>query len=350
MKKAALVLLALLLLNFCSCTSDDGKPDASSAVESSAAEASTEASAEVSEVISEEPSNEISEEISEEVSEEMLKKIPLPENVKVQTNLDFDNKGKKMGDSDGPAYCVYSKVGYNKASMDVLISKLKVNSIRKSDKKFVNMYMFLGCDVLSSPTGWWVNCFDCGFCYSGSHPSWHLFYNIYEPATENQAGWYESSVKLDPTHDYRLILDTSSADEKAYLLVYDLTDGKKADEATFYVKNLKADGSSTSYLMDFAIDYPGNTKMGVDGKPSEDWFDITLYNTDEDLYLQNIIVENVKIWKNGAGSVWDNNVTDHRALWPDCNMKEIDYPCTFLVCDEENYDSSFRVDLDMNRD
>ena len=348
MKKAALILILALIFTLCTCSADNGSGE-SSALSETETEASSESAVSFEEISQEISAEASAEESSEEVSEEMLKKIPLPENVKIQTNLDFDNKGKKMGDNDGPAYCVYSKVGYNKASMDVLISKLKVNNIRQSDKKFVNMYMFLGCDVLSSANGWWVNCFDCGFCYSGKNPSWHLFYNIYEPATKNQAGWYESSVKLDPAHDYRLILDTSGNDEKAYLLVYDLTAGKKADEATFYVKNLKADGSSTSYLMDFAIDYPGNTKMGVDGKPSEDWFDITLYNTDEDIYLQNIVVENVKIWKNGEESVWDNKVTDHRALWPDCNMKQIDYPCTFLVCDEENYDSSFRIDLDMNR-
>ncbi len=341
MKKTALLILAALLLSFVSCSAPEETAESSAEDESVIVSESS--------VIAE-SSEEISlEESSEEVNEKMLKKIPLPENVKVQTNLDFDNQGKKMGDCDGPAYCVYSKTGYNKASMDVLISKIKVNSIRASDKKYVNMYMFLGCDVLSSPNGWWVNCFDCGFCYSGNNPAWHLFYNIYETADKSQAGWYESTKRLKSTHDYRLTLDTSSEDGKAILTVYDLTTDKKADEAVFYVKNLKADGSSTSYLMDFAIDYPGNTKMGTDGKPSEDWCDITMYNTDEDLYLQNIIVENVKIWKNGVEQVWDDTVTDHRALWPDCNMKQIDYPCTFLVCDEENYDSSYRVDLDMNR-
>ena len=32
------------------------------------------------------------------------------------TNLGFKNSGKYVGDNDGPAYVVYSKIGYNKAT------------------------------------------------------------------------------------------------------------------------------------------------------------------------------------------------------------------------------------------
>ena len=64
------------------------------------------------------------------------------------TNLTFANKGTRqngflMGDVDGPAYCVYSKVGYNKASFEVNLKDIKINLKRKSDKKHMNAYMFL---------------------------------------------------------------------------------------------------------------------------------------------------------------------------------------------------------------
>ena len=350
-KKTVLAMLAASLILCVGCVA--GEESGPSAEVSETSEIAQTTSAESEDSRAEESENGVSEETSGEESKEMNdalnERVPLPERVRVQSNLDFDNRGQKMGDNDGPAYCVYSKMGYNKASMDVLISQIRVNNIRKSDGRFVNMYMFLGCDVYSAPDGWWVNCFDSGFCYSGSDPAWHLFYNIYKPAVDGQYGWYESKVRLDPTHDYRLTLDTSFENERAKLTVYDLTDGRDVDEVTFGVKDLRSDGTTTSYLMDFAIDFPDNTKLGPDGKPSDNWSDIVLYNTDEDLFLQNVNVENVVIRKNGKVLDWDAGVTDHRAMWPDCSNKEIDYACTYLVCDEDDYDVCFRVDLDMNR-
>lgn len=271
------------------------------------------------------------------------KREPIPEGAKVITNSDYKNSGK-MGDNDGPAYCVYSEKGFNKASMDVSISKINANTVRK-DGRFVNAYMFLGCDVYDG--AWWCNCFDAGFCYSGNKPQWHLFYNIYQPAVDRESTWFESGVNLDGTHDYRLILDTSGEDEKAVITVWDITENKKADEKAFSVKDMKKDGSNTAYLMDFALDYPENLRKDAAGKDTDDWSEITLYNTDENLYIQNIVVSNVKIYASENEYVWDEKKTDCRSLWPDRADRKIDYVCVKVIGD--GYDHDFRVDLDMNR-
>ncbi len=344
MKKYLCLLLCIVIIGAvcASCVkSSETESSAEPVPESSAETASAEPS--------EEPSEEISEEPSEEISAGDPEKVAIPEGVKVITNLDYDNGKGKMGDNDGPAYCVYSKRGYNKASMDVKISEMKINTLRTSDRKFVNAYMFLGCDIYSGYN--WSNCFDCGFCWSGRTPAWHLFYNIYTPADKDQPGWYESKVRLKKNHDYRLTLDTSEQDELATLIIYDLTSDKEVDRAQFRVKGMKCDGSNTVYLMDFALDYPDDVKKDTAGNPSkDDWKEIALYNTDENLYMRNVVVENVKIYAGGNEYVWDKTRTNNRSLWPDIHMTEVDYPCTKVIANEEDYDFSFRVDIDMNRE
>ena len=272
-------------------------------------------------------------------------RVPFPEGAEVFTNLEYRNTGK-MGDNDGPAYCVYSKIGYKKATMDVLISQMQINTVRK-DRKFVNAYIFLGCDVY---LGNWVNCFDAGLCWSGRNPAWHLFYNIYEPGTESQRGWFESNVKLKSDHDYRLILDTSEEDGKATITLYDLTDDREADSTSFYVKHLLSSGANTAYLMDLALDYPDDVRKDPDGKKTDDWQKITMYNSDEGLYMRNILVENASVLpKDGTDMIpWDASVTNNRSLWPDSSMTTVDYPCTKLIVLPDAYDVSYRIDLDMN--
>lgn len=335
-----LLLTVLLVAVAASCTETPAVSEDSSEAASSSEENTSSKEAEASKDKSKEESKEESAAVSEdpEESENLEGKV-------VITNLDYNNTGK-MGDNDGPAYCVYSKEGYNKASMDVLISQIKINTKRR-DRKYLNAYMFLGCDITNN--GYWCNCFDVGFCWSGSSPVWHLFYNIYEGSAEKQKTWYESNRGLPATHDYRLILDTSAKDESATIIVYDLTADRQVDTATFGVKNLRCDGSNTSYLMDFALDYPGDVKKDTDGKPSEDWKQITLYNTDQNLYMKNILVENVKIWKGEEEFVWTEEHTNNRSLWPEKKMKEIDYVCTRVIAEEGTYDYQYRVDFDMNR-
>lgn len=340
-----LLLSLLLLLPLCasSCATEEPSspslplPQESGSLPDSAAESLPAAT-------SEEPSAESSAPADESTEDYRL---PIPEDATVFTNLTFRKNGK-MGDDDGPAVCYYSKTGYRKASMDVRISRIDIQT-KRTDRRYVNAYMFLGCDVFNG--SYWCNCFDAGFCWSGSSPSWHLFYNIYEPADSKQKGWYESGVKLDKTHDYRLILDTSEEDEKAVIIVYDLTDDREADRAAFSVKRMKCDGSNTAYLMDFALDYPENVRRDPSGKTSSDWKQITLYNTDQDIRMTNILVENVRILPAGADAEipWDENVTNNRGLWPDQSMTEIDYVCTTLIELPSEAGLTFRVDLDMNR-
>ncbi len=351
MKKTALLFIAALCCLLLACGGN--QPPDSNSISPSAAESTSDIlqNSEESSDMTEESLTSHGGDTSMGGGEE-LKKIPIPEGSTVITNRNYDNGGGKMGDNDGPAYCVYSKIGYNKASMDIAVDKIKINTIRRTDGKFVNAYIFLGCDVYNG--AWWANCFDTGLCYSGKNPAWHLFYNIYKPAGDGEATWYESKVKLSPEHSYTLTLDTSLADEMATLTIYDLTLDKIADSVTFSVYGMKADGSNTSYLMDFALDYPPNTKLDTSGNASEDFVEITLYNTDEDLYMQNILVENVKIYKGtdpGVPLVWDDTHTGNRALWPDKNIDRFDYDCTKVItAPGGGYDYSFRVDLDMNRE
>ena len=93
------------------------------------------------------------------------------------TNLEFTNSGRYKGDNDGPAYVVYSKIGYQKASFEFKMSQVKLNMRRKSDQKWTNSYIFLGVDVYNEKEEF-LNCIDAGFCYSGASLNWHLFFNL----------------------------------------------------------------------------------------------------------------------------------------------------------------------------
>ncbi|PKM61737.1 MAG: hypothetical protein CVU97_06855 [Firmicutes bacterium HGW-Firmicutes-21] len=280
-------------------------------------------------------------EVSNTISEED-KDMGTPD----MTNLTYDNGSGKMGDNDGPAYAIYSKKGYNKASIDVLISDIKLNNIRKSDGKHVNAYLFLGIDIYDE-NGNWVNCLDTGFCYTGKNGGWHLFYNLYTKKDENQVNWYESNIILNPNHDYRLTLDSSTQDGRAMVTIYDLNDERIVDSIEFESAYSLADGSNTSYLQNFALDYPGDVKLDTSGNPSEnDFIEITLYNTDEGLYMKNITIENAMLFEGGSQHPWTDDRTQNRSLWPDCSMG-VDYAVVKVWVD--TLDDSFTVSFDMNR-
>ncbi len=267
------------------------------------------------------------------------------------TNLNYQNTGK-MGDDDGPAYAIYSKQGYNIASIDVMISEIKLNNIRKSDGKFVNAYIFLGMDIFNED-GYWVNCLDTGFCYSGKDGGWHLFYHLYTTEDESTPTWYESKVILNPNNDYRLTLDSSEEDGRARVTIYDITEDKLVDSKELEAAYSLADGSNTAYLQNYALDYPGDVKYDTEGNKSEnDWVEITLYNTDEDLYMNYLTVKNVKIGKNDSILPWTEEHTNNRSTWPDMGLWEdgnvkIDYPIVQIWIDK--YDESFTLCFDMNR-
>ena len=265
-----------------------------------------------------------------------------------KTNLGFKNSGKYAGDNDGPAYVVYSKIGYNKASYEFKLSQADINMSRKSDGKWTNSYVFLGVDVYDEK-GEFLNCIDAGFCYAGGSKDWHLFYNLLTTSEGNGFSWYESNVSLDPTHDYKLILDCSEKDNAATLTILDMTEGDRvADRAEFEVLHAKADGSNLSMYQDFAIDFPDDIKMDRNGNPSEnDWEEITLYNTDEDIYLNNLIIRNATLYLGDEEYLWTKDRTNDEFMWPSVSCPKVDYVCTRIV--KQTAHSELVLDLDMNR-
>ena len=265
-----------------------------------------------------------------------------------RTNLEFKNSGRYQGDNDGPAYVVYSKIGYNKASYEFKLSQANINMSRKTDGKWTNSYIFLGVDVYDEKEEF-LNCIDAGFCYAGGSKDWHLFYNLLTTSEKDSFTWYESPVSLDPTHDYRLTLDCSKQDNRATLTIVDLTDGERvADSAEFEVWHAKADGSNLSLYQDFAIDFPDDIKMTRDGKPSEqDWEEITLYNTDEGICLNNIVINNATLYSVDGQYHWTKDRTNDEFMWPSVACPKVDYACTRIV--KQTAYSDLVLDLDMNR-
>lgn len=266
--------------------------------------------------------------------------------MKSKTNLGFTNSGRYEGDNDGPAYVIYSKIGYNKASFEFHMSQAKLNMKRKSDQLWTNSYIFLGVDIYDEKQEF-LNCIDAGFCYSGEGQSWHLFYNLLN--TNQKLSWYESSITLDETHDYKLVLDCSYKDETARISIYDITDGNRiVDSAEFELMYAKKNGSNLSMYQDFAIDFPDNIKKNRAGEYSEnDWEEITLYNTDEGIYLKNIVIHDAKLYLSDREFTWTEGCTNDRFMWPDTTFTKIDYVCTQIRSLTMN--SDLILDLDMNR-
>lgn len=288
--------------------------------------------------------NSIVEEMSEmSTIENSTPEIKTPD----MTNLTYSNGSGKMSDTDGPAYVVYSKIGYNRASVDIKVSEIELNNVRKSDGRFVNAYMFLGMDVFDENNNW-VNCFDTGLCYSGVNGGWHIFYNLYATVSESTAHWYESDIILNSSHDYRLILDSSEQNGKATMTVFDLTTNKVADSVEMESAYTLKDGSNTSCLQNYALDYPDDVKFDTHGNRSEDDFvEITLYNTDEEIYMKNLTIMDAKISNNQSEFTWSQTQTQNRSMWPDQNVA-FDYEVVKVW--KNSFDSSFTLSLDMNRE
>lgn len=261
------------------------------------------------------------------------------------SNLSFSNGEGKMGDQDGPAYCVYSTKGVQAASIEIELSQLELQIFRE-DGAHVNAYIFLGVDVFDPQDGYWKNCADAGLVYSGED-GWHVFYNLYSSSDPTASTWYESDRRLRSDHDYRLVLDSSQKDGRAVLSVIDITTDIRVDRVIFELQYAKADGSNTAYLTDFALDYPEDTRQGPDGQPSENWIDITLGNTDRGIYMRNLRVKNCRVTRDGVECDWTNEQTANRGIWPDASMTGIDYECTRVRNAKENI--AYIIDLDMNR-
>ena len=259
---------------------------------------------------------------------------------KVITSLDYVNNGK-MGDTDGPAFAVYSKVGFNGASVDINLTDSEINTLL-SDGRFVNAYCFLGLDVYEG--NYWVNCADIGLCWSGENGGWHVFYNVYDTIDQNQAKWYESRKILPKNGNYRLTLTITENDSVSFTV--ESLNGSFKDSVTVGVKGAKKDGSNTSMLLNLALDYPENTKLDSNGSPSNDWTKITLANSDKGLYFKNLHAYNLSLFKNGERIDWTDELNSSIGIWPDKAVDGFDYsPVEVYLFDGREY----VINLDMNR-
>jgi hypothetical protein len=292
-----------------------------------------------SSIVSESESAEGSKEESMEESMEESVDPTLNATKKI-TTLDYVNKGK-MGDVDGPAFCVYSKKGFNGASVVLDIANSEIQT-KLPDGKHVNGYIFLGADVFEG--AYWINCFDAGLCWSGRSGGWHIFYNIYETVNESTSSWYESTKKLPKNGRYRMTLELIE-DELAKLTVEGL-DNKFKDSVKIEIKGAKKTGINTGMLFNVALDYPPDTKVDQNGEPTEDWGQITLAHSDKGIYLKNLHATELTLFKNGVAQTWLSKQNSSVGIWPDKQIEGFDYAPTEVFL----YDGSeYYINLDMNR-
>jgi len=125
-------------------------------------------------------------------------------------------------------------------------------------------------------------------------------------------------------------------------------DNKLVDSAEFEVLYAKADGSNLSLYQDYAIDFPEDIKRDRTGENySEDWEEVVLYNTNEGIFLNNIIIKNATLYSTEGEFEWNAARTNDSFMWPSVEHKKIDYPCTRIA--KQNKYSELTLDLDMNR-
>lgn len=276
---------------------------------------------------------------SSEVSVEDKEEIMKTPTATIRT-LDYTNTGR-MGDRDGPAFAVYSKIGYSGASVKMNIADMEIQNVL-SDGRFINGYAFLGVDV-HDENGEWINCVDAGLCWSGVDGGWHVFYNMFEPLNSDTPTWYESPRILPKDDIYTMTLELSS-DNHCVLNVV----GEKGarDRVRLEVKGAKKDGHNTAFLYNVALDYPPNTKVDRNGNPSEDWVEITLANTDKNMYLKSFRSYDLTLFKGEEEFAWTNDRNSAVSIWPDKAIKGFDYSPTEVIL----YDGTeYYINLDMNR-
>ena len=255
------------------------------------------------------------------------------------SNLDWINT-KMNGDADGPAYVLYSKTGYNQATVNIALKDVKSNLVRKSDGKEVASYLFLGVDVYHNKE--WVNCADAGIGKTG-YGEWHAFVNRYLSYTDET--WWESSINLNSKHDYQILLKTSDQDEETTLNIIDITDGNKVvDSKTFDLMYSMKDGSNTRYYRDLAIDFPEEVCNDEQGEPTSDWVEVVKYNTNEDLYVKNVHCYDVQLYNSEGSYQWTDLYEDYRFLWPD-STAELSYACTKVSSIKRDYEDVLNLDM-----
>lgn len=261
----------------------------------------------------------------------------------VISTLDYENTGK-MGDQDGPAFAVYSNIGYTGASAIMDVENMEIDTVMKGGK-FINAYCFFGVDVYDDSGTWWQNCVDVGLCWSGRYGGWHLFYNMYEPLNEGTPTWYESRIKLPKDDIYEMSM-TITEDNYATLTIKGQKTGK-TDSVTLEVKGARADGKNTAMLFNVALDYPPDTKVDREGNPCEDWTEITLANSDKGLFFRNFHVWDLKLYKGETASDWTDDLSSAVSIWPDKAVEGFDYSPTQVGLFGG---AEYVIDLDMNRE
>lgn len=267
---------------------------------------------------------------------------PMEEAVSIISTTDYTNTGK-MGDTDGPAFAVYSNIGCTGAAAVLDIAGMEINTVLP-DGRFVNGYTFFGIDVYDESGTWWQNCVDAGLCWSGRSGGWHVFYNMYEPLNEGTATWYESNVILPKDDIYNMSLRLTG-DHCALLTVEGQNSGIK-DEVRVEVKGALADGSNTAFLFNTALDFPPDTKVDRNGNACEDFAEITLANTDKGLFLRSFRVTELTLYEDGTASDWTDDKSSAVSIWPDKAIAGFDYaPTTVGIFDG----TAYVIDLDMNR-
>jgi len=284
--------------------------------------------------------------VQESSAEETISEESVPNFMETAPNtistLDYANTGR-MGDVDGPAFAVYSNIGYTGASVIMDVENMEINTVMKGGK-FVNAYCFFGVDVYDDSATWWQNCVDVGLCWSGRFGGWHLFYNMYEPLNEGTPTWYESGVKLPKDDIYEMSM-TITEDNYATLTIKGQKTGA-TDSVTLEVKGARADGKNTAMLFNVALDYPPDTKVDREGNPCEDWVEITLANSDKGLFFRNFHVWELKLYQGETASDWTDNLSSAISIWPDKAVEGFDYSPTLVGLFGG---TEYVINLDMNR-
>lgn len=278
--------------------------------------------------------------------------LPQPQGTGSLDSRTYKSK-TRIGDWGGPAYAVYSNKGYNRASIDVELSQVEINMTRRSDKKTLVGYIFLGMNIYHPTDGYWVNCLDAGIGYDGATGEWTIFHFIYDVSVSGQNKWYKSHRALDPTHDYRLILDCSKSNGWVTLTAYDITDDRTADSIEFQARYALKDGSNVDFLQDYAIDMKDDLLRDAQGnvyntpETAEDisdagWKGIILYSTNENVYLRNIKITNATL----NDQPWTSGKTRLRGCSPDYQQADIGYDVVKVT--QANFDTCCRIDMDLN--
>ncbi|MBO4276962.1 MAG: hypothetical protein J5925_01015, partial [Clostridia bacterium] len=256
-------------------------------------------------------------------------------------NTTFKNTGH-MGDDDGPAYCVYSNVGYNKAEMSFALSEAETSTLGRSGIR-MNGFVFLGINAYNDE-GYWCNCCDAGVCYTGENGGWSLFWGTADDGT-GKPGWYSGGKTLDPARNYVLTLDSSQKDNFVVLTVTDADDGKVADRAEFRLAGTKADGSNTDYLTDIAVDWAGEESwIDADGNPTEDWREVLFACAGQKMCFKNIRIYGCTLYSGETRFDWDSSCTNRRGLCPDAGT---DVYGTVITVHHIKADSEYVIDIDL---